>query len=201
MGATDRTAKVARLADSYLDHIRISVEAGDVGSPFRDFVDNWWAFTCEADYHRSVGDRVIWFNNPDAIGRRAMLLSLPFRSTGAEAVLQYAAEQPQSYRERRALKDKAVKLIVDHAVPLAVIVGQLFEIGFDLSRQGIRAHLERFHCLGLITDSEDARLNGLGLRSRMPRDWDGEDLTARYQAAEIAAANCPHRPDLAASPE
>ncbi len=123
---TDRAAKLTQLADSYLDHIRIAVEAGDAGGPFRDFIDNLAAFATEANHHRSPGDRVIWFNNPDAIGRRAMLLSLPFRSTGADAILRYAAEHANEYRERRKAKDKAVKLIVDHAVPLAVMVGQLF---------------------------------------------------------------------------
>ena len=117
-----------------------------------------------------------------------MLLSLPFRSTGADAILRYAAEQPNEYRERREEKDKTVKLIVDHAVPLAVMIRRLFELDSDLSRKGIRKHLERWYCLGLLTDAEDVRLNRIGLRSRMPSNWDGDDLTARYREAEIAAA-------------
>jgi hypothetical protein len=174
------------LADSYLDHIRIAVEAGDTGAPFRDFVDNWAAFAAEAGHHRRASDRVIWFNNPDAIGRRAMLLSLPFRSAGADAILRYAAEQPNEYRERRKAKDKAVKLIVDHAVPIRVMVGQLFVAGAELSRDGIRRHLDRLYCLGLLTDAEDVRLNCCRLRSCMPAEWDGNDLTARYREAGIA---------------
>ncbi len=185
---TDRLARLARLADSYLDHIRIAVEAGDVGGPFRDFIDNWAAFTNEADHHRTASNRVVWFNNPDAVGRRAMLLSLPFRSTGADAILCYAAAQPGEYRERRKAKDKAVKLIVDHAVPLDMMKRQLFEAGSDLSRNAVRNHLQRWYHLGLLTDAEDAKLNGLGLRSRMPDSWNGEDLTARYRKAGIAPA-------------
>lgn len=185
----NRGVKLIQLADSYLDHIRIAVEAGDVGGPFRDFIDNWAAFVTEADHHRSAGDRVIWFNNPDALGRRAMLLSLPFRSIGADAILRYAAEQPSEYRERRKAKDKAVKLIVDHAVPLAVIVGQLFKPDADLSRKGVRKHLMRWYHLGLLTDYEDVELNRIGLRSNMPAHWNGDDLTARYREAGIAAAD------------
>ena len=184
----DRDARLARLADSYLDHIRIAVEAGDIGAPFRDFIDNWAAFASEADHHRTATNRVVWFNNPHAIERRSMLLSLPFRSAGADAILQYAARHAADYHERRARKDVAVRLMVDHAVPLAVIVQQLFTAGANLSRTGARRHLERWYCLGLLTNAEDAMLNRLGLRSRMPSDWNGEDLTARYREAGIVAA-------------
>ena len=177
----DRGAKLAQLADSYLDHIRIAVEAGDAGGPFRDFIDNWAAFGIEASHHRSATDRVVWFNNPDALGRRTMLLSLPFRSSGADVTLRYAAEQPNEYRERRKAKDNVVKLIVDHAVPLAVIVGQLFKPDVDLSRNGIRKHLMRWYYLGLLTDAEDVKLNSIGLRSKMPANWNGNDLTARIE--------------------
>lgn len=193
----DCAAKLTQLADSYLDHIRIAVEAGDAGGPFRDFIDNWAAFSNEVNHHRSTGNRVVWFNNPDAIGRRAMLLSLPFRSTGADAILHYAAEQANKYRERRKMKDKTVKLIVDHAVPLAVIVEEFFKADADLSRAGVRKHLERRYYLGLLTDAEDVRLNRIGLRSHMPANWDGNDLTARYREAGIAAADQPDTSQLA----
>ncbi len=182
-----RTAKLAELADSYLDHIRIAVEVDDKGAPFRDFIDNWAAFASEAEHHRSTGNRVVWFNNPDAIKRQAMLLSLPFRSAGADTILRYAAEQGREYRRRREAKDKAIKLIVDHAVPLAVIVKWLFEPGVDLSRESIRNHLKRWYCLGLLTNDDDEGLNRLGLRSRMPANWDGNDLIARYRETGIAS--------------
>ena len=121
-----------------------------------------------------------------------MLLSLHFRSTGADAILHHAAENPDDYRARREARDKSVKLIVDHAVPLSVVVGQLFETGADLSRDGIRTHLERLYHLGLLTDAEDAALNRLKLRSRMPAAWNGADLAARYRAAGIEASGQPN---------
>ena len=188
----DRAAKLVQLADSYLDHIRIAVEAGDKAAPFRDFLDNWAAFASEADHHRSAKNRVIWFNNPDAVKRRAMLLSLPFRSAGAAWVLSYAAENPNKYLELRRAGDKSVRLIVDHAVPLVVMVERLFELGADLSREGIRRHLNRWYLLGLLTNAEDVTLNRLGLRSRIPANWDGDDLTARYREAAIATAAEPN---------
>jgi hypothetical protein len=42
------------------------------------------------------------------------------------------------------------------------------------------------YCKGaVITRTEDAALNSLGLRSKMPSDWDEKDLWARYKAAKI----------------
>jgi hypothetical protein len=184
----DQAAKLAQLADSYLDHIRIAIEADDRGAPFRDFIDNWAAFASATDHHRTGSNRVIWFNNPNAITKRAMLLSLPFVSTGASAILSYAAEQRDEYRMRRKADDKEIRLIVDHAVPLASMIEWLFEPGADLSRNAIRQHLKRWYHLGVLTSSEDATLNRLGLRSKMPDDWDGKDLTARYHQAAIKRA-------------
>jgi hypothetical protein len=181
----DVRPRLLKLADSYLDHIRIAVEAGDEGGPFRDFIDNWAAFDAEANHHRNTRNRVIWFNNPDAIGRRPMLLSLPFRSAGADAILQLAAETPGEYRERQKAKDGTIRLMVDHAVPLTVMVKRLFQPEADLSREALRKYLRRWYHLGLLTSAEDAKLNGLGLRSQMPKNWNGEDLIARYRAADI----------------
>lgn len=47
----------AVLAASYLEHIRIALEAGDRGAPFRDFIDNWAALNSGTDHHVSSGDR------------------------------------------------------------------------------------------------------------------------------------------------
>ena len=121
-----------------------------------------------------------------------MLLSLPFRSAGAASVLGYAANYPHEYLERRKAGDKSLRLIVDHTVPLVVMVEPLFELDVDLSREGIRRHLNRWYCLGLLTNAEDVTLNRLGLRSRMPPNWDGDDLTARYREGAIATAAEPN---------
>jgi hypothetical protein len=178
--------RLATLADSYLDHIRIAVEAGDRGAPFRDFLDNWNAFRCEHDHHRSRGDRPRWFNNPSALARPQMLDALDFRSTGAAAIIADAVRDPQTYQRRYAARDRDVKLIVDHAVPIGVMVGALFAGSVELTRDGIRTHLVGWYRLGLLCHSEDASLNAKGLRSAMPASWDGNSLFARYEAAGIS---------------
>jgi len=37
----------------------------------------------------------------------------------------------------------------------------------------------------LVTKDEHRRLNASGLRSKMPDDWDGENIWARYDAIGI----------------
>ena len=196
----DRSLRFAQLADSYLEHIRIAVEADDRGAPFRDFIDNWAAFSADADHHRSRGGRVVWFNNPDAIARRTMLLSLPFRSAGAEAILQLALERAGKYRELRTSKHQSVKLVVDHTVPLAVIVEKLFKERTGRCRERISEHLTRFYSLGLLTGAEDAKLSSLGLRSSMPDNWDGNEQTALYRAAGIFCSDPATAPYLRLGP-
>ena len=176
------------LADSYLDHIRIAVEAQDRGAPFRDFVDNWNAFRSQHGHHRSRADRPRWFNNPSALARMQMLDALDFRSAGAGAILEEAARDPATYRRRYQARDQEVKLIVDHMVPISVIVRPLFAGDVELTRTGIGAHLIGWYRLGLLSHDEDARLNAKGLRSEMPADWDGKNLFARYDMVGIETA-------------
>ena len=177
------------LADSYLDHIRIAVEAQDRGAPFRDFLDNWNAFNAQHGHHHSRGDRPRWFNNPSALARVQMLDALDFRSVGAAAILEDAARDPATYQRRFAERDREVKLVVDHAVPIGVIVADLFAGDLELTRESIGAYLNRWYRLGLLTHYEDASINALGLRSAMPVAWDREDPFARYEAAGIAKAH------------
>lgn len=177
------------LADSYLDHIRIAVEAQDRGAPFRDFLDNWNAFSAQHEHHRSRGDRPRWFNNPSALARVQMLDALDFRSAGAGAILEDAARDPAIYQRCYAARDRDVQLVVDHAVPIGVIVAALFAGDVELTREGIGAYLNRWYRLGLLSHDEDASLNAQRLRSAMPAEWDCENPFARYEAAGIATAH------------
>lgn len=117
-----------------------------------------------------------------------MLDALDFRSAGAAKILADAARDPAAYQRRYAARDRTVKLIVDHAVPIGVMVGALFAGTVELTRDGIRAHLAAWYRLGLLAQDENARLDATGLRSMMPGGWDGRDVFARYDAAGITAA-------------
>ena len=118
-----------------------------------------------------------------------MLDALDFRSAGAAAILADAARDPLRYQERYKAGDRAVKLIVDHAVPIGVLVAALFAGDVELTRDGIRTHLVAWYRLGLLSHGENARLDAIGLRSVMPSGWDGRDVFARYSAAGIPTAD------------
>jgi hypothetical protein len=177
----------ALLAASYLDHIAIALAVNDQGAPFRTFIDNWYAFEIGAG-HLTKGDRPIWFNNPCAKTHKVALRGMHFQSASAAAVLELAETDPARYLQARA-KDDAVRLMVDHAIPLRVIVQMLLAAAKQEAptRESIRARLLRWYHLGVITAEEDTRLNRHGLRSAMPKLWDGKDVFARYAEVGIVA--------------
>ena len=85
------------------------------------------------------------------------------------------------------------KQIHDHAVPKKVLMEFLLRMSRPTPEE-----VERFfesYCFGaVITKAEDDALNKLGLRSKMPSDWDGIDPWARYKAAKIVLiTECTHR--------
>jgi hypothetical protein len=82
------------------------------------------------------------------------------------------------------LQDQQKMLVHEHAVPKSIVIQRLLELSnptADLVNQLLVSY-----CKGaVLTREEDARLNGLGLRSRMPDDWDEQDVWARYAIAGI----------------
>lgn len=102
--------------------------------------------------------------------------------------MDHAWNAPDEYHLKYVAGDKTVKLIVDHAVPVAVMVNMLFQSHADLSRDGIRAFLIKWYRLGLLTHEENARLNAAGLNSKMPTDWDYLDVFGRYHSIGVKSA-------------
>jgi len=185
--AVDRLREVER---SYLEHILLALGVRDRAAPYRDFLDNWYAFRVR-EGHLTKGHRPIWFNNPCAITRGAALRRMHFISEKADAVLRSAEGASDEYQRMRDEKNPACRLMVDHAVPLGVIVAHLqeqFDANPAITAHWLEERLIQLYHLGVITSEEDARLNSLGLRSAMPRGWDGADLQARYKTAGIVAA-------------
>jgi len=76
-------------------------------------------------------------------------------------------------------------LVHDHSVPRKAIVDMMLGVAVPTAVQ-LLTIFEEF-CEGvIITKDEDAALNKAGLRSKMPKDWDGTDPDARYKAVGIA---------------
>ncbi len=80
------------------------------------------------------------------------------------------------------LKNKG--LVHEHLIPRKVVREMLLSLE-DPSPQAVENIFDRL-CVGVVvTKAEDIRLNKLGLNSKMPPDWDQQDLWARYDAAGI----------------
>ncbi|HEY4273331.1 MAG TPA: hypothetical protein VGM65_15135 [Candidatus Udaeobacter sp.] len=74
--------------------------------------------------------------------------------------------------------------VVEHVVPKMAIVNCLMQMK-PLSKAAITELLTYYFAIMLVTREEPVRLNGSGLRSTMPEDWDGSDIFARYLAVGI----------------
>lgn len=82
------------------------------------------------------------------------------------------------YRSENALGLRAGKgeLVYDHAIPFNYCQEALLALN-DVTPATVRAVLERYAIIALITKSEDALLR----QHKMPDDWDGIDHLARYK--------------------
>ena len=90
------------------------------------------------------------------------------------------------YRSRASLAADTRQggLVYDHGIPFTLVHAELLAVE-QPTPERVRPILERRLVAATITKEEDQRLTALGLRSRMPDSWDGQDPLARYAAAEI----------------
>jgi len=58
-----------------------------------------------------------------------------------------------------------------------------------VDKNKVKILLEKYFHVILVTKDEHRRLNASGLRSKMPEDWDGENIWARYEAVDINRNN------------
>jgi len=85
----------------------------------------------------------------------------------------------------KAAKGKPLnECVVEHAVPLMLIVNILMEMT-PLTERRVANLLRKYFCVMLVTEAEHSKLNSNGLRSTMPEDWDRKDVLARYKAVGI----------------
>jgi hypothetical protein len=67
--------------------------------------------------------------------------------------------------------------VVEHAVPLMLIVNWLMEMD-PLTERRVANLLKKYFRVMLVTKAEHERLNASGLCSTMPDDWDGKEIFA-----------------------
>lgn len=72
----------------------------------------------------------------------------------------------------------------EHAIPRRVLIERLLTLPNPTEAEVAQVLCQ--YCVGVVvTLAEDRRLSSLGLRQRMPPDWDGVDVWARYHVAGI----------------
>jgi hypothetical protein len=70
-------------------------------------------------------------------------------------------------------------------MPKKLVIERLLNLPSPKTASSVQQLLDSY-CKGVvITREEDTRLNKLGLRSKMPKDWDEKDVWARYTVARI----------------
>lgn len=78
-------------------------------------------------------------------------------------------------------------LRAEHAVPINIIIKHCISLGeclneeSDLLENAIEIHLKEHLQIAIVTKDEDKILRDHGLNSKMPDDWDGIDVWARYK--------------------
>jgi hypothetical protein len=97
---------------------------------------------------------------------------------GKDACARYRSRASVSVERGRG------ELAYDHAVPFKRLQVELLDLA-PITRDSVKAALDRHSVIVLITREEHARLSREGLGNRMPTTWDGLDVLARYQAAGI----------------
>ena len=91
---------------------------------------------------------------------------------------------------------KSAGLVHEHLIPRKIVRKMLFDLSAPTITE-VRKILDAY-CIGVVvTKEEDLRLNSIGLRSKMPEDWDGANLWARYREADIRVTRKKRRTEQA----
>lgn len=80
--------------------------------------------------------------------------------------------------------DADADLVADHAIPISLLLKEVYgRPGITLDQ--LVSLVGKYSMMVLITDTEDDKLAAAGLYKKMPNDWDGEDVLARYKHVGI----------------
>lgn len=75
-------------------------------------------------------------------------------------------------------------LVADHAIPISLLLKEVYAQG-EITLDELVNLVGKYSIMVLITDAEDDRLAASGLVKKMPGDWDGQDILARYKQIGI----------------
>jgi len=85
---------------------------------------------------------------------------------------------------RARLKERPNPLVHEHVIPKGIVIERLLKLP-NKTADSVNELMVKYCKGAVITKDEDARLNSLGLRSKMPTGWDEKDVWARYRYAGI----------------
>ena len=161
---------ISNVKNSYLKHIKIFIDSKNNDKHLlRTFLDNWFAYHKEGPF-LSKNNRPVWFNNPNPIKTRDALLSMHFVSKKALKVIN---------------ENLDIKFIKEHSLPVSVIYELLLKQDFKNENE-IEIFLLNYYRLGVLTKDEDNTLSSIGLKYKMPEDWNIKmNVFYRYEVAGI----------------
>ena len=90
--------------------------------------------------------------------------------------------------ENNKIIDSSLKLKLrhEHLIPLKYLIrNKLFKLTTDHSLVEVMNQINTFSVVAIITKEEDAILNKSKIKSKMPQDWDGIDIFARYKSGSL----------------
>lgn len=79
------------------------------------------------------------------------------------------------------------KVIREHPVPVDVVINKLIDLKSNghLTLEAATEIISKYVHICVVTRDEDKMLRDAHLNNRMPADWDGENIWARYEAVGI----------------
>jgi len=86
-------------------------------------------------------------------------------------------------------EEKGGLVVREHTVPIDVIKQLLLDLGVNTTLKDIATLLDKYVVFATIRKDEDIKLNNEELKSKMPKNWDKEDVFARYKAVRIKVNN------------
>lgn len=182
-----------RHADGYLHNIINSLQNGTHYRP-RDVFDPWFAFETGNDPKTGAtfltrGGKPHTFDNPCPRQHWRTLRHSHFWVTPAASEILSRAESGDRKvrKDQRDKADEGLRLVVEHAVPLARIGKELAADERVWTADALRSFLLHHFRRGVLTKIEDRKLNatsfkGYRLSDDMPSGWRvGEDPLSRYR--------------------
>lgn len=88
------------------------------------------------------------------------------------------------------INDPNADLISDHAIPISVLIEEVYARP-ELSIDDLVLLVSQYSIMVLLTAAEDDRIATAGLVKKMPADWDGQELLARYRSVGIGVHQNP----------